>query len=453
ELVRGWARDPRFYLDQSLVPIFNLLLEPPPFDAVRASAIIAHLRRVPVVLEQARVNLADTAAPAFAAYAVGVLDGLAADLEAAMAALHPVLPPEPARALSAATGSAVAAVASYRQWLTTRMASFAAPAAVGAEAFGYFLHRVALLPYPVAALRTMAGQEWNRAVATEAILQRRAAGSADADLPADLAAHVARAEHDELAVRRFYVERGLLSQPDDLRHYRFAAMPPYVGPLSRLGVTHYTADERRRGDAAVHYVPPIGEDLSYFRRAELRDPRAAIVHEGVHAQQLALSWAHPDPARRRYYDSAPIEGIAFYNEELMLVAGLFDDAPATAEFVANAMRLRSLRVEIDVTLASGMRTLDAAADTLADTVPMDRQTAQEEAAFFAGNPGQGLSYQIGKLQILELLAACQRRPDFDLRALHDRLWREGNVPLVLQRWEVLGTRDQLDEADQLAPDL
>lgn len=451
ELVRGWARDPRFYLDQSLVPIFNLLLEPPPFDEARAAAIVMHLRRVPAILAQARVNLAATAAEAFATYAVMVLDGLATDLETAMAALQPHLPAGPATELTAATAAAAEAVADYRQWLQGAMATFVAPAAVGADAFAYFLHRVALLPYDAAQLRAMAAQEWNRALATEAALQLRPRDAAA--LPSDLADFLARAERDELAVRRFYAQHGLLSQPDELRHYRFAEMPPYLVPLQRLGVTHYAADERRRHRDAVHYVPALGSDQSYFRRAELGDPRAAIAHEGVHAQQLALGWAHPDPVRRRYYDSTPMEGLAFYNEELMLVSGLFDGAPATAEFVANAMRLRALRVEVDVTLATGEQTLDEAADTLAGRVPMDRATAEQEAPFFAGNPGQGSSYQTGKLQILDLIAAARLRPGFDLHALHDRLWREANVPLVLQRWEVLGTRDQVDVADRLAPDL
>jgi uncharacterized protein (DUF885 family) len=281
-------------------------------------------------------------------------------------------------------------------------------------------------------------------------LRERPAAPDAGDGATDLPAFLSRAADDELAMRRFYADRGLLTQPDDLRHYRFAAMPPYLAPLHRLGVAHYAADERRRRHDALHYVPPLGADLSYFRRAELRDPRASIAHEGVHAQQLALGWGHPDPARRRYYDSTPMEGLAFYNEEMLLLAGLFDDAPGTAEFVANAMRLRALRVEVDVTLAAGLRTLDEAADMLADSIPMDRETAEQEASFFAGNPGQGLSYQIGKLQILDLVAAARLRPDFDLQSLHDRLWQEGNVPLVLQRWELLGSRDQLDEADRLA---
>jgi uncharacterized protein (DUF885 family) len=200
---------------------------------------------------------------------------------------------------------------------------------------------------------------------------------------------------------------------------------------------------------AVRYVREPREDLPYFELAAARDPRVSIVHEGVHAQQLALSWQHSDPVRRHYYDSAPNEGVALYHEELMLVSGLFDDAPASAEFVLNAMRLRALRVEVDIALALAELTIDQAADHLAEAVPMDRQTAWEEAVFFAGNPGQGLSYQIGKRQIFNLLAACRPHRGFDLETFHDRLWREGNVPVVLQRWELLGLRDHLDEVDRL----
>ena len=40
DLLRGWQRNPCFYLDQSLIPIFNLLLPPPPFDDQRTEAII-----------------------------------------------------------------------------------------------------------------------------------------------------------------------------------------------------------------------------------------------------------------------------------------------------------------------------------------------------------------------------------------------------------------------------
>jgi hypothetical protein len=71
---------------------------------------------------------------------------------------------------------------------------------------------------------------------------------------------------------------------------------------------------------------------------------------------------------------------------------------------------------------------------------MDEKTALDEAAFFASAPGQAISYQIGKLQILALLADARlaQGDKFTLRAFHDFLWKNGNVPLSLQRWELLG---------------
>ena len=169
------------------------------------------------------------------------------------------------------------------------------------------------------------------------------------------------------------------------------------------------------------------------------------MHEGAHYQQLALSWRRARPVRRHYYDSGANEGIAFYNEELMLAAGLFDDAPHSRVTMVNFMRLRALRVVLDVGLATGRLTIAAAAEMLEQQVPMDRATAHEEAAFFAETPGQALTYQIGKTQILAFIADAVRihGPAFDLHALHDFLWVNGNVPIALQRFELLGLTDEL----------
>src|ERR1700716_2851133 len=84
ELVRGWERHPEFYVDQSLVPIYLLLLVPPPFDDQRASAIIDRLRHVPVVLEQARENLAEHAGAPFARCALRLLSEVDGSIETAM---------------------------------------------------------------------------------------------------------------------------------------------------------------------------------------------------------------------------------------------------------------------------------------------------------------------------------------------------------------------------------
>jgi uncharacterized protein (DUF885 family) len=91
------------------------------------------------------------------------------------------------------------------------------------------------------------------------------------------------------------------------------------------------------------------------------------VHEGVpgHFFQLSLSRRNSDPIRRQYYDSSANEGIAFYAEEMMLDAGLYDDSPRSREIIYNFARLRALRVEVDVKLALGQFSIAQAADYLA----------------------------------------------------------------------------------------
>ena len=120
------------------------------------------------------------------------------------------------------------------------------------------------------------------------------------------------------------------------------------------------------------------------------DPRPIIVHEVIpgHYFQLCLSWKHEDPIRRHYYDSGANEGIGFYAEEMMLQAGLFDDSPHTREIIYNFMRLRALRVEVDVRLALGEFTLEQAAKYLAEKVPMVPETAPQERTAFPNGPSQ-----------------------------------------------------------------
>ena len=107
--------------------------------------------------------------------------------------------------------------------------------------------------------------------------------------------------------------------------------------------------------------------------------------------------------------------------------------------------MRALRVEVDVKLALGEFTIAQAAGYLSEHVPMDKKSAAAEAALFATTPGQAISYQIGKSQILQFLsdAKLAQGDKFSLRAFHDFLWENGNVPIALQRWEYLGEDDDL----------
>ena len=245
----------------------------------------------------------------------------------------------------------------------------------------------------------------------------------------------------ELQVRGFLEKHDILTVPGWLQHYTLRPMPKYLESLSFSENDDFTSPSRLN-ENCVRYVSQPSGHLGYFWRATAQDPRPIIVHEGIpgHYFQLCLSWKHEDPIRRHYYDSGANEGIGFYAEEMMLQAGLFDDSPHSREIIYNFMRLRALRVEVDVKLALGRFSLEEAAKYLEQKVPMDLQTARQEAIAFSTGPGQASSYQIGKLQITQLLAEArlQQGDKFNLRAFHDFVWKNGNVPIALQRWELLG---------------
>ena len=94
---------------------------------------------------------------------------------------------------------------------------------------------------------------------------------------------------------------------------------------------------------------------------------------------------------------------------------------------------------MDVKLALGDFTIAQAADYLEKMMGMDRATAEHEAIFFAATPGQAISYQIGKLQTLDFLAAARLKlgTKFNLQDFHDYLWLNGNVPISLLKAEYL----------------
>jgi hypothetical protein len=321
--------------------------------------------------------------------------------------------------------------------------------ALGRDAYVFFLQNIAFIPYSPEQLLAMGRQEWDRAVAFEAFEKNRNKDAPPLKIADNVDNWIKDTATKESQIREFLENRGILSVPDWMQHYTFRPMPEYLHALEGFGEMDDFTSPSRLQDNCIRYVDPPSGNLPYFWRATASDPRPITVHEGIpgHYFQLCLSWKHEDPIRRHYYDSGANEGIGFYSEEMMLQAGLFDDSPHTREIIYNFMRLRALRVEVDVKLALSEFTLDQAANYLEQKVPMDPATARQEAIAFSTGPGQAITYQIGKLQIMKFLAEArlQQGEKFNLRAFHDFVWKNGNVPIALQRWEYLGVNNHVPE--------
>src|SRR5213595_2594914 len=444
----GWRRDPTFYIAQTLTALVEALTVPAPYDEARSREILTRIDNIPSIVDQGMQNLQKPPAP-FARVAAQALENIRPHLHQMASALAKSTTLKEDE-LYATTDRASDALEKYRMFLQQSIPSLPNETALGRDAYVFFLKKVALMPYSPEELLAMGRQEWSRAVAFEAYEANRNKKVPPLKIADNIDNWIKDAAAKELQVREFLESNDILTVPDWVQHYTLRSTPEYLRAVGFSETDDFTSPSRLN-ENCIRYVPEPSQNLGYFWRATAMDPRPICVHEGIpgHYFQLCLSWKHENPIRRHYYDSGANEGIGFYAEEMMLQAGLFDDSPHTREIIYNFMRLRALRVEVDVKLALGQFKLNEAAKYLHDKVPMDDQTARQEAIAFATGPGQAIDYQIGKLQTIKFLAeARMKQADrFSLRAFHDFVWKNGNVPISLQRWEYLGDASDVPKSE------
>ena len=440
-------RNPDFYVHQTLGAAYELLLIHSPIDRKRAENIILRLNSFNRTIQSAKANLNEPVM-SFADIALGRLEDINSRLYKMRDALNELFPVDLNAQLNSAVELAIMALEDYKKWLEEEKPYMQTSFNVGREGYEYFLKNIALIPYSPEELLIMGKQEWDRSVAFDIYEKQRNKSLPELTIFSSAEEQMEEERKGEEAIRDFIYEKNIFTIPDWVQHYRFVKIPSHLIPVS-MGVRDDLTSETRLDEDGVRYITEPSPSMGFFTLATAKDTRPLILHEGVpgHYLQLVLSWANPDRIRRRFFDSGANEGIAFYVEELLLQYGLFDDSPKTREIIYSFMRLRALRVDVDINLAIGNYSIEQAGKYLASTVPMDLPTGLQEARFFAYNPGQAISYQIGKLQILSLIAEAKviMGEDFNLRHFHDYLMENGNVPIALLRWEYLGLSNEIEK--------
>lgn len=450
---RPTSRSPNFYLSAissfglssgaTLSRLGRLVMAPPPFDPTRGRAILDQMRAIPRILDQAKANLTEPTQE-MSRWALPTLDRAEQSSQAFADGLAPHFPAADVPALQAAARDMGRALASYRQWIEQRLPTMAHATPVGRELYDWVLRRIWLLPYTADTMLEAGEREYARYLSFseyETVRNRSLPPLAPAGTTAEYAS---RTEADEKRIRAFLRDKNVLTVPDVVGPYRRTAMPPYIVAFSLwAGLSGYRTPD---GGDMKYSVPEDHPYTKTYWEAVMRvDPSTNIFHDGIpgHFFQGVISARHPSPIRRRHTERFKSEGWSTYWEEAGLQLGYYDDRPRSRELVYNFLRLRALRVIIDVKMALGELTPDQAVEALM-SVPMDRRIASEEADDFFAAPTGGTVYLIGKLQIEDLLKEERRRlgAAFDLRAFHDRIVEAAWVPLELTRWEMTGVGDR-----------
>lgn len=461
---RPTSRNPNFYLSAftsfglasgpTLHRLNTLVREPPPFDAERTDRIIRHLRRIPAILDQARDNLVEPNQE-MTRLALNTLAEPADNMRAFAEALEPELPAAQRRDFVDAAARAGGALESYRTWLEAGLPDMPNAEPIGREMYDWILRRIWLLPFTGDELLELGRQEYGRYLTFTELEEARNHGLPEAK-PVDTTADYIRATgSDEQRIREFLEDRDVLTVPDYVGPYRRALMPPYMTAIPLwAGLSGYSLPDNGVAKYAVPEDHPYTR--SYWEAVMRVDPSTNILHDGIpgHHFQGLVSRRHPSEIRSRRAERFKSEGWCTYWEEAGVQLGYFDDRPRSRELIYNFLRLRALRVIIDVLMARGEMTVEQGTAALM-TVPMDRRIAVEEAYDFFVAPTGGLVYQVGKMQIEQLLGEQRNAlgDAFSLRTFHDTLVAAAWVPLELTRWEMLGRSEHAHDwlADRSPP--
>jgi hypothetical protein len=308
-VLRPWARDPIFWLEQvERVPYVSL-----PLSGEEAARWRTELASVPEILQQARGLLTEASGELadLAVFHLEHFDGVGqgqpyrdqppegtigwfADLCRRVTDDQPEDLPACRQASAAVTG--------YRDWLRTRRDGMPPSAGIGIEELNGYLRNVRLLPYDVEDVVILGKREFHRYRAAWEIVRNRNRNLPELELTRSREQHQQRTREGEQRIRQWAAEQQLLTIPDDV-------------PAS------FETD--------VFWSPRALEDRHFWEELQFRDTLNNHIHASVpgHRFDGLLSGRVENPIRRRYRDSTRAEGWATYLEEMLVLAGA---SPRTA---------------------------------------------------------------------------------------------------------------------------
>lgn len=435
-VVQPWKRDPAFYSTTNLGfgPKMHGAIAIPklPIAKDKAADLARRLDAVPEALRQARVNLTDArgdlARLAIAQKQVEV--NVYGELAAAAAKAQP--------ALVAPAKRAQAAAASFKAWLEGIAAGLPAHGGVGRDNYAWYLRNVLLLPYTPEAIELLGEREYQRQIAFLKIEEHRNRAIPMPEPVQTRAAFDAKRAEEDADLLRFLRDGQWMTIPDYVTHDPEEG--PYVFPFEK--------DPARAG----LFDKPL--NLHFFFQSEFRDGRPLRAHNlpghAFDALQAARDTRPIRGGQRLFFvNGLRNEGWAFYLEEFILQAGLLEDRPKTREMDYILGAKRAARILPELRMQSNDWTWKQANASLIARTPRWMKpgdaVAQFDIELYLRQPGYGIGYYMGKLELEKLLAdvAMREGDGFDIKSFHDRFRAAGSIPISLIRWDMTGDDSEI----------
>jgi uncharacterized protein (DUF885 family) len=435
-VVRPWQRDPAFYSTTNLGfgPKMHGAIALPRLPMAKGSvaAMVRRLNAVPEALRQARVNLTDPR---------GDLARLAIQQKQVEINVYGELADRAAKVqpeLVAPARRAQAAAADFKRWLEGIEASLPAHGGVGRDNYAWYLKNVLLLPYTADEVALIGEREYQRQVAFLKIEEHRNRAIPMTEPVQTREQFDAKRREEDEDLLRFLRDGQWMTIPDYVRHDLEEG--PYVFPFER--------DPARPG----LFDPPL--NLHFFFQAEFRDGRPLRAHNlpghAFDGLQAARDTRPIRGGQRLFFvNGLRNEGWAFYLEEFILQAGMLEDRPKTREIDYILGAKRAARILPELKMQANEWTWAEANASLIQRTPKWMKpgdaVAQFDIELYLRQPGYGIGYYMGKIELEKLLAdvAMIEGEGFDIKSFHDRFRAAGSIPISLIRWEMTGRDDEI----------
>ncbi len=435
-VMRPWKRDPGFYVDQ----LQRLPLTDTPIPASQIAAFRRQLAAVSTITAQAKANLTEGASehtkaairnmeqadgvghgfPYRAVPPAGVI-GWYDDLIGRLGTAHPDL--------VASAQTARAEAVAFRDWLKQNESRMNRPSGMGLDNYDYYQRFVRLMPYTSDDNLLLGQRELERGRAFLAIERWKNRTLPPLDPSPNREDYERRKQDADQDIRRFIVEHEILTIPD------------YVKELK----------------TNVPWIERPGGVRNFWEEIQFRDPRPDHVHAVIpgHGFDALVHRQDKRPIRGSFSDGGRTEGWAFYLEEMFLQAGLLDTRPRTKELYYLFQVKRATRTRAEVMMHANTFTVADAVRSMRENVEfLDDDVARVDAEIYLRRPAYGSGYQMGKLQIDQLLSDRyqQLRNAFNLKQFHDEFLAAGTIPIALIRFEMVGDESQLGAFWKRVPD-
>ena len=429
-VLKPWERDPAYYksvwMNRSDVPahegpthhsVVEIWQYDFPLSKNESSELNKQLRVIPILNEQAKINLTGNAKDLWIA-GIRNIDTQISDLQSILN--YPNVNND--QNLVTTINEAIESTVSFSNWLKSESSKKDGPSGIGKENYTWYQNNVHLVPLSwddeVMLLKRELARAWS-SLKLEEHKNRNLPKLNSASTPEEYNLLVSEASKELI---NFLDKEEIV----DVKDFYKEAIDEHLG-------SYIPEDKRNFFWITAHLDPKplFSHFFHWFELAEMDfNPSQNVLRKG--------------PLLYNIFDSRN-EGVATAVEEMFMQAGLYENNPRSKEIVYILIAQRAARGLGSLYAHANLMSMEEAGKIHSEYTPRGWMKTEKELLIFEQHlylrqPGYGTSYITGKYLFENALAEFSRLNENDasanLKSFFSKLINIGSIPMTLFHWEI-----------------